>query len=478
MRFSKAFKLNKTQSELDFVDIDLKTDIPLFIDPYAISKRNDLWSVECHNIIVDFFQRAVNAIRDGKDKTAINMLSKLNETNETHFGLSSGKSQGKGVSGTQAFLLYKKLKDSSAVRTGFITELSDCELLVEGIGPDKVSDITTRIIKKKLIEYTMHQCFLHGIDVKDKVASGYFWNSTSQSWADDYFLLPVFSGQRIILVPKAIARAEFSYNYQEYYGKFILDYLQVENINANTSLVHTLKQGKKVVYKNDLKEKYPCSKEYIYQFSKKHPDVLQKYKSTKAEGIKFTSDEDIIEGLDQKEIVRYLIDSLKVIKLGNGEAGKYHDLMIGILEFIFYPYLMYPTKEKEIQGGRKRIDITFTNAALAGFFYRLHTIHGIPCNFIMIECKNYSADPANPELDQLSGRFGPNRGCFGFLVCRNLQDKTLLIQRCKDTAKDNRGCIIILDDNDIIRLLSYKANKQEREIDSFLNDRFREVMMG
>ena len=41
MRFSEHFQLGMTQYELDFVDIPLETDIPLFIDPYAISIRND-----------------------------------------------------------------------------------------------------------------------------------------------------------------------------------------------------------------------------------------------------------------------------------------------------------------------------------------------------------------------------------------------------------------------------------------------------
>lgn len=478
MKFSKAYNLNKSQAELDFVDIELNTDIPLFIDPYAISKRNDLWSIECHNMIVDFFQRAVDAIINKDDQRVIRMFSNLHETNETHLGLSKGKPKGKGVSGKQATLLYIKLKDSSAVRTGFITELSDCELLVEGIGPDKISDITTRIIKRKLIDYTMHQCFLHNIDIKDKVASGYFWDPVTQTWTDDYFPLPVFKGQKILLVPKAIARVEFSYSYAEYYNHFILNYLKVEHLDANSSLVHTLKKGKKVVYKKDLKEKYPCSKEYIYQFSRKHPEILREYKKTKEGKLKEISDEEILEGFDHHEVAEYLIKNLKAIKAGNEDAGKYHDLMIGILEFIFYPYLIYPIKEKEIHDGRKRIDIVFTNAAADGFFNRLHTVHRIPCNFIMIECKNYSDDPENPELDQLSGRFGPNKGFLGFLVCRTFHDKRLFIQRCKDTASDQRGYIVALDDDDIVCLLSYRADRNDKEIDKILNNRFREIMMG
>ena len=34
MRISEIFNLNKSQAELDFVDIDIEKDLPLFIDPF------------------------------------------------------------------------------------------------------------------------------------------------------------------------------------------------------------------------------------------------------------------------------------------------------------------------------------------------------------------------------------------------------------------------------------------------------------
>ena len=79
--------------------------------------------------------------------------------------------------------------------------------------------------------------------------------------------------------------------------------------------------------------------------------------------------------------------------------------MVGMLEFIFFPHCIYPVKEREIDFGRKRIDIVYTNAARDGFFYRLHTSHQVVLTYIMVECKNYSSDIGNPELDQLGGRF-------------------------------------------------------------------------
>jgi hypothetical protein len=38
VKLSEAFNLEKTQAELDFVDVDLARDAPLFIDPFAISQ--------------------------------------------------------------------------------------------------------------------------------------------------------------------------------------------------------------------------------------------------------------------------------------------------------------------------------------------------------------------------------------------------------------------------------------------------------
>ena len=36
MKISRYLNLNKTQYELDFVDINIKSDTPLFIDPHLI----------------------------------------------------------------------------------------------------------------------------------------------------------------------------------------------------------------------------------------------------------------------------------------------------------------------------------------------------------------------------------------------------------------------------------------------------------
>lgn len=116
-----------------------------------------------------------------------------------------------------------------------------------------------------------------------------------------------------------------------------------------------------------------------------------------------------------------------------------------------------PRKQFEIHEGRKRIDLTYTNVAREGFFSWL-SLH-YPSSNIFIECKNYTRDLGNPELDQLAGRFSPSRGQFGLIICRGFADKDLFLKRCQDTAKDNRGFIILLDDDDLSELVT--ARKQD-----------------
>lgn len=82
-RFSQVFNLNKSQAELDFVDIPLDTDIKLFVDPYAISIRKEAWFQECSVLINSFFQELIDCIRTENKSKAKRLLSNLSEPNET-----------------------------------------------------------------------------------------------------------------------------------------------------------------------------------------------------------------------------------------------------------------------------------------------------------------------------------------------------------------------------------------------------------
>ena len=78
----------------------------------------------------------------------------------------------------------------------------------------------------------------------------------------------------------------------------------------------------------------------------------------------------------------------------------------------------------------------------------------LPCPFIFVECKNYTGEVANPELDQLSGRFSNRRVRVGILACRALNENDAFMKCCADTFEDDRGLIIPITDVDLNQALS------------------------
>ena len=82
-RFSDYFNLGKSQAELDFVDVPLNTDLPLFLDPYALSIEEDPWFKECNNLVVGYFQLVIDSIRENDLTSTRRLLLNLHEPNDT-----------------------------------------------------------------------------------------------------------------------------------------------------------------------------------------------------------------------------------------------------------------------------------------------------------------------------------------------------------------------------------------------------------
>jgi hypothetical protein len=478
MKISKYFNLDKSQYELDFVDIDTTQDIPLFLDPYFLSIRNDNWSINATRALRSFFTHFLTLIRNGLEDQARELFSHLHEPNETCLGLSKGRPSGRGIGTQDADDIFESILRSRAATTGVLEHLEDTRLFVEGVGKDKISDMATNIIRKDLIEYTQQQCRLWDIPLTPNVPTGDMWDKGKRRWTNEYDEMLIVDGKKILLVPKLVVSYTDKHTPDQYAQHFVLNFLQNEHLRMNSALVQTrrLKDGteKRFVTKQSIKESMRIDKEYLKTFTENHPDVFREFKDRLPERASIKPQEEFAY-IDKNTVIDYLIEKLQSIGAGSQEATEYHKTVTGILELVFYPHLMSPIVENEIHSGRKRIDITFDNAAETGFFFRLSNTYKIPSQFIHIECKNYSKDVANPELDQLSGRFSPNRGQFGLMLCRTVNDMDRLLARCADTYSDNRGLIIPLVDDDLIFLLNEAKANREESIDQFLMKRYRSI---
>lgn len=476
MRISKKFALGKTQYELDFVDININRDIPLFIDPYFLSIRKDRWSSDASRTLKSFFETFIKLIRAQKEDEARALFSYLHEPNETRLGLSRGKPRGNGMGDGDANKLFESIKTSKAVNSGLVEDLEDFKFFIPGIGKDKISDMSTNIIRRHLLDYTKAQCLLWNIPLTKDINVGHWWDRKSSKWITHHDDALVISNKLILLVPKGVVSFSKHTTADKYFNKFVLEFLQNEHLRINSNFVKHKVDGTPYVTKKDLKEKaVTYSKEYLLDFSEKHPHVFNDYK----DWIKKTSiplqNEEIIEDLDRVRIVDYLSNKLSNTIPGNEDASVYHRLTVGILELLLYPNISAPSVEYEVNSGRKRIDILFENSAENGFFFNLHTIHKYPCGYIPVECKNYKKDITNPELDQLSGRFSPNKGKFGLLLCREIKNENLFLERCADNLKDDRGLIIPITDQDLLFSLNKYKLGESKYLEEILSDKMKKI---
>lgn len=479
MRISEAFGLKKSQYELDFVDIDVDKDLPLFLDSYFIKSLKTPLGANATNDITSFTNLFMHLLKSGFDKEAAELFSFLGEPNETCLGLSHNNPRGRGIGPADTEKIFNSIKESRAFRSGVLEDLEDLRVFVPGIDRDKISDMVTNIIRGQLIMYTQSQCRLWGIKLASTVPSGYIWNRSELVWQEEYTEMLVISGKKILLVPKHIVSFSKEYTPQKYLQHFVLNFLQKKHLMDNSKLVQVFKRKdgteRRFVTKKSIKDLEIPDKNFLVKFTVKHPQVFRDFKKiTKKDLHRLLNEELTSDAII--EVIKYLKGRLGEIPPGTQSATDYHRTVTGILELLFYPNLTFPSIEEEIHEGRKRIDIVFENNSEQGLFFQLPTIHQVSSSLIMVECKNYSRDVANPELDQISGRFSVNRGKFGLILCRSIDDMTLFMERCKDTFKDGRGVIIPLVDQDLITALSEFIEKGQNALEEVIKGRFREII--
>lgn len=480
MKLTEHFWLDKTQAELDFVDILVDEDVKLFLDPWAIRQWWDDFSIECHNTIVNFFEKLVNEINDWNEIKALEMLNRLHEPSETHLWFSKSNTSGSWIWKFKAKDIYDKLRESEAVKTWFLTNIEDTALMIEWISEDNISDIVTNIIKIHLIKYTKNQCNLLWIELRN-IPTWYFWSTEKEKWVSAREDMLAIGNKKIILVPKIFVRKSLEISYDDYYNIDVLEFEQRYHLDACTSLCITLKDWSlkmppKKILKEEHKKKYKKNwKAIVYEITKQYPKILENYKRKKSELFIPITNESIDKDYDVKEDIENLINRLKSISPWKETAKDYENIITSILEVVFYPQLYNPTKQERVNSWRKIIDISFLNIDNSWFFLNLAKVH-IPCRKIFFECKNYSNEVSNPEFDQMNWRFSNHVSQVWFIVCREIRNKQLFIERAKDFVRDKGHFIIGLDDNDLIELLNFKLEWRTDKINESLDFKLNKIL--
>src|SRR4051812_30280904 len=118
MRVSEAYNLNRGQGELDFVDVDVRNDTALFVDPRALRLLTTPWGQECVSLIQHFFRTVLTAMREGRNEDAAGPLRGLRERNEAHLGPVRWRSRGTGLGRELGVDIREALAETDAALSG------------------------------------------------------------------------------------------------------------------------------------------------------------------------------------------------------------------------------------------------------------------------------------------------------------------------------------------------------------------------
>jgi len=180
INFSSEFSVDdKEISRLGFVDIILNADTNLFIDPLLLSEsQHDEMSTESTNRYTKHFEKVIKLLSVVKkmDKTDVSFraaikLFQFHEVSWTCLGYGGsvgGSGFGKELIST-TLDTAKQIVDLGVDDVDLFMALA---LLEEGIGPDRISDMTTNIILPDLVKFNEKLIGELKIDTEEYVIGG------------------------------------------------------------------------------------------------------------------------------------------------------------------------------------------------------------------------------------------------------------------------------------------------------------------
>ena len=325
--FADIFNVNPDVIE-DYgaLNISLINDLPLFIDPFLLFNSTEPKYQALHMEMLEY----VTFLRDMSVKKGINpgLLKEwfhFSEVRQNWLGYSEIGNSGRGLGKDFALALNRNLNQIFAnFGKETITQSSHLEklcLIKSGVGKDNISDFTTNLIKKFLLNYTQTFAKKYIKKKMRKIISidRVYFNYATRSWVTAQFELPTYNDDFVILTPKDILTKDDTWiNKSDIVKNFkdIVDSVPNAVLRAKMDqyFLSNLPERKK---KDKDKEKKPTTKEIATAIGAvigKFPafiDYYIRFKEDKGDEAKSISESRVeeVESLFIKEL-SLLIDSL------------------------------------------------------------------------------------------------------------------------------------------------------------------------
>lgn len=266
MKFSEVYKIARKENDSWFDPI-LNVDSNLFIDPFLMYSQSVEGFIDCHNEIISIFNKAFALIAKVAGNKKSNSWEKASsillfpEPQEFCIGYARDNQTGSGTGRGFANLICEAICESIEAGLIEVSHFEEISILREGIGADRISDITANILKHRFASYTNSICKKHGIPVREIRYDHGVFNEQYTRWMPFNTALPVnpFTGVPVLLTPSCFLRDLPTISTETFWGYC----RENENEQLRTDFNYDISRR---VNKSD-----------IIEFAKKRPDIRQKF---------------------------------------------------------------------------------------------------------------------------------------------------------------------------------------------------------
>lgn len=210
--FSDYFQVDpKILEKYGAFNISLLSDLPLFIDPFLLFNSENPEYKQLHGEIIKYLSFLKEKSLGGSlDTGLISAWYRFKEVHQTWLGFSIDGNKGRGLGNEFANALnrnFEKIfKDYGSEKITHGAHLEKLCLVREGVGRDNISDFTTNLIKRFLLEYT--QKFALGNISESKLkkvpVEKVVFNYETESWKSREYTLPWLNDDFVLITPRDI----------------------------------------------------------------------------------------------------------------------------------------------------------------------------------------------------------------------------------------------------------------------------------
>jgi hypothetical protein len=213
VKFSDHFNIKRRKGDTWFDPI-LSLDTKLFIDPFLVYALERDEFKGSHKEVISFFNTVFQFIARAKGdesnlywRRALNLLL-FPEAEEFCIGYASQTTKGAGSGKGFAKIIAAAIWE--AVKSG-VTEIKHFEevgILREGIGADRISDITATILKHRFAKYTNRICRRYRVPLKRQTYHKGKYDPRFERWGRLTIEVPLnpYNGRPVLLTPAQFLR--------------------------------------------------------------------------------------------------------------------------------------------------------------------------------------------------------------------------------------------------------------------------------